>query len=51
LWSYLYCRLDFGGSEIRPEATGYGVVLFAEAMLKDKGDKLEGKRCVVSGSG
>jgi glutamate dehydrogenase (NADP+) len=36
---------------VRPEATGYGVVYFAEAVLEDRGDKLEGKRCVVSGAG
>lgn len=42
---------EFGGSLIRPEATGYGCVYFAEEMLKTKGDSLEGKVCVVSGSG
>lgn len=45
------CRLGFGGSFIRPEATGYGVVFFAEAALKDRDDDLKDKRCVVSGSG
>jgi glutamate dehydrogenase/leucine dehydrogenase len=43
--------LGFGGSFIRPEATGYGVVFFAEAALKDRDDDLKDKRCVVSGSG
>ncbi|MFT7453292.1 MAG: glutamate dehydrogenase (NADP+) [Patescibacteria group bacterium] len=41
----------FGGSLIRPEATGYGSVYFANEMLKTKGDSLKGKRCIVSGSG
>lgn len=43
--------MGFGGSFIRPEATGYGVVFFAEAALKDRDDDLKDKRCVVSGSG
>ena len=43
--------LAWGGSLIRPEATGYGCVYFAENMLKVKGDGLKGKTCVVSGSG
>lgn len=43
--------LGWGGSLIRPEATGYGCVYFAENMLKVKGDDLNGKVCVVSGSG
>jgi glutamate dehydrogenase (NADP+) len=43
--------LGWGGSLIRPEATGYGCVYFAEEMLKSKGDSLEGKTCLVSGSG
>lgn len=43
--------LNWGGSLIRPEATGYGAVYFAQEMLKTKGKKLEGKTCVVSGSG
>ena len=43
--------LDWGGSLIRPEATGYGAVWFAEEMLATRGDSLEGKRCIVSGSG
>ncbi len=41
----------FGGSLIRPEATGYGSVYFANEMLKAKGDSLKGKKCLVSGSG
>jgi glutamate dehydrogenase (NADP+) len=41
----------FGGSLIRPEATGYGTVYFALNMLQTKGQDLEGKRCSVSGSG
>ncbi|MCE3036580.1 NADP-specific glutamate dehydrogenase [Helicobacter sp. faydin-H20] len=43
--------LDWGGSLVRPEATGYGAVYFAEEMLKARGEGLEGKICVVSGSG
>ena len=43
--------LKWGGSLIRPEATGYGAVYFAEEMLKTRGDTLEGKVCAVSGSG
>ena len=43
--------LGFGGSLIRPEATGYGCVYFAEEMLKHTGSSLQGKTCVVSGSG
>ncbi len=42
---------EFGGSLVRPEATGYGDVYFAENMLAVKGDTLEGKVCAVSGSG
>lgn len=41
----------FGGSAIRPEATGYGLVYFTEAMLARRGDGIKGKRAVVSGSG
>lgn len=44
-------RLEFGGSPIRAEATGYGAVYFAREMLKTKGEDLEGKTAVVSGSG
>jgi glutamate dehydrogenase (NADP+) len=43
--------LSFGGSLIRPEATGYGTVYFAEEMLKQSGRALEGMRVSVSGSG
>src|SRR3982750_315996 len=43
--------LGWGGSLIRPEATGYGAVYFAAEMLATRGEKLEGKRCIVSGSG
>ncbi|KAJ2472014.1 hypothetical protein GGI02_001879 [Coemansia sp. RSA 2322] len=43
--------LRWGGSLIRPEATGYGCVYFAQNYLTYKGDSLKGKRCVVSGSG
>ncbi len=42
---------EFGGSLIRPEATGYGVVYFAEEMLKTRGESLRGKTVVISGSG
>lgn len=43
--------LAWGGSLIRPEATGYGVVFFASEMLTHVGETLEGKTCLVSGSG
>jgi len=43
--------LNWGGSLIRPEATGYGCVYFVQEMLKTKGDSLKGKICTVSGSG
>jgi glutamate dehydrogenase/leucine dehydrogenase len=43
--------LNWGGSLIRPEATGYGQIYFAEEMLKTKNDTIKGKVCVVSGSG
>ncbi len=43
--------LTYGGSLARTEATGYGLVYFTEAMLKDKGDSLKGKKCAVSGAG
>ncbi|MCD4724009.1 MAG: NADP-specific glutamate dehydrogenase [Bacteroidales bacterium] len=42
---------EWGGSLIRPEATGYGQVYFAEEMLKTRGDSMKGKTCCVSGSG
>lgn len=41
----------WGGSLIRPEATGYGAVYFAEEMLKSRGESLAGRVCAVSGSG
>jgi glutamate dehydrogenase (NADP+) len=43
--------MSWGGSLIRPEATGYGTVYFAQSMLETKGDTLNGKTVVVSGSG
>ncbi|MGD1946062.1 MAG: NADP-specific glutamate dehydrogenase [Croceivirga sp.] len=42
---------SWGGSLIRPEATGYGTVYFADSMLKTKNDSFEGKNVVISGSG
>lgn len=42
---------SFGGSLIRPEATGYGVVFFAEEMLKCKSEGIRGKTCIISGTG
>src|SRR5437667_11187400 len=43
--------LTWGGSVIRPEATGYGAVYFAEEMLKTRKEDLKGKTALVSGSG
>jgi glutamate dehydrogenase (NADP+) len=43
--------IGWGGSLIRTEATGYGLVYFAENMLQNKGDSMKGKTCLVSGSG
>jgi len=43
--------LNWGGSLIRPEATGYGAVYFAEEMLKSRGESIKGKICLISGSG
>ncbi len=43
--------LAYGGSLIRPEATGYGCVYFAQSMLHTRGEQLAGKRVVISGSG
>jgi glutamate dehydrogenase (NADP+) len=43
--------LNWGGSLIRPEATGYGCVYFAQEMLATRGESIEGKACTVSGSG
>jgi glutamate dehydrogenase (NADP+) len=44
-------KLNWGGSLVRPEATGYGAVYFGEEMLKTRGDGYKGKVCAVSGSG
>ncbi len=43
--------LEWGGALVRAEATGYGTVFFAEKMLEARADALEGKTCIVSGSG
>jgi glutamate dehydrogenase (NADP+) len=43
--------IDWGGSLIRPEATGYGAVYFAEEMLKTRNERIKGKTAAVSGSG
>ena len=43
--------IGWGGSLIRTEATGYGLIYFAENMLSTKGDSIRGKTCLVSGSG
>jgi glutamate dehydrogenase (NADP+) len=43
--------ITWGGSLVRPEATGFGAVLFAQEMLKTKGQSFDGQRVVVSGSG
>jgi len=43
--------VGWGGSLIRPEATGYGAVYFAAEMLETRGESLDGKTCLVSGSG
>jgi glutamate dehydrogenase (NADP+) len=43
--------ISYGGSLIRPEATGYGTVYFTDYMLKEKGDSLKGKIVAISGSG
>ncbi|WP_424003320.1 NADP-specific glutamate dehydrogenase [Maribacter sp. IgM3_T14_3] len=43
--------LSWGGSKIRPEATGYGTVYFAQSMLKTKNETFKGKTVVISGSG
>lgn len=43
--------LEWGGSLIRPEAAGYGMVYFAAEMLATSGQTLEGKRCLISGAG
>ena len=43
--------IDWGGSLIRPEATGYGLIYFAENMLQSRKDSIKNKICLVSGSG
>lgn len=43
--------IGWGGSLIRPEATGYGLIYFAENMLQTQGESIKGKTCLVSGSG
>ncbi len=43
--------MEFGGSRIRTEATGYGCAFFMEHMLNQRGDSIRGKRCIISGSG
>ncbi len=43
--------LSWGGSKIRPEATGYGTVYFAQSMLQSNNDQIKGKTVVISGSG
>ncbi|ASB50197.1 NADP-specific glutamate dehydrogenase [Alkalitalea saponilacus] len=43
--------LDFGGSPLRPEATGFGTVYFAQEMLKTRNDSFKGKTVAISGSG
>lgn len=43
--------MTYGGSLIRPEATGFGCVYFAEEMLKRQGKRIDGRRVAVSGSG
>lgn len=43
--------MSYGGSRVRTEATGYGTIFFADAMLKQNGQSFEGKRVVISGSG
>lgn len=43
--------ISWGGSQVRPEATGYGTVFFVDEILKNRSESFEGKRVVVSGSG
>ncbi|MGP1283945.1 MAG: NADP-specific glutamate dehydrogenase [Parasphingopyxis sp.] len=43
--------IEYGGSQMRPEATGYGAVIFLHNMLKHAGEDIEGKTAVISGSG
>jgi glutamate dehydrogenase (NADP+) len=42
---------DFGGSPLRPEATGYGLIYFVDEVLKHRGDSLKGKSVLISGAG
>ncbi len=49
--SSLLSLLSLGGSLGRTEATGYGLVYFAQTLLEDQGDTLKGKICTISGSG
>jgi glutamate dehydrogenase (NADP+) len=44
-------KYNWGGSLVRPEATGYGAVYYLEEMMKDNGDVMKGKTCLVSGAG
>ena len=44
-------KFNWGGSRVRPEATGYGAVYFLNEMMLDKGVKIAGQRVLVSGSG
>ncbi len=44
-------KFNWGGSRVRPEATGYGQVYFAEEMLKTRAETIKGKICAISGSG
>src|SRR5690625_2888374 len=43
--------IEWGGSQVRTEATGYGTVFFVQEMLRARGEDLDGKTCVVSGAG
>jgi glutamate dehydrogenase (NADP+) len=43
--------IEFGGSLVRTEATGYGLIYFAQNVLGHRGDSLQGKKCILSGSG
>src|SRR4051794_16869755 len=43
--------VEWGGSQVRTESTGYGAAFFAQEMLRCRGDDFDGKKCVVSGSG
>jgi glutamate dehydrogenase (NADP+) len=50
-WCINWKRLNWGGSLIRPEATGFGNVYFAKEMLATKGETFEGKTVAISGFG